>query len=118
MCLKQEAFTMSLLFDYYGNLLTEKQKCYFDLYYNQDFSLAEIAEQEGISRQGVHDAISRAEGMLRQMEQATGCVERLQALRSALRVITQAADTLAQHTDPTVRQNAERILSAVSSVKE
>ena len=56
--MKQEAFTMSLLFDTYGALLTEKQQTYFDLYYNQDLSLAEIAEQEGISRQGVHDAIS------------------------------------------------------------
>ncbi len=58
--MKQEAFTMSLLFDTYGALLTEKQQTYFDLYYNQDLSLAEIAEQEGISRQGVHDAISRS----------------------------------------------------------
>ena len=62
--MKQEAFTMSLLFDTYGALLTEKQQTYFDLYYNQDLSLAEIAEQEGISRQGVHDAISRSEALL------------------------------------------------------
>ncbi len=116
--MKQEAFTMTLLFDYYGNLLTQKQRNYFDLYYNQDFSLAEIAEQEGISRQGVHDAISRAEAMLRQMEENTGCVERLQALRKAVREITEAAELLNAHQDSAVRQNAQRILSAVSSVKE
>ena len=70
--MKQEAFTMSLLFDTYGALLTEKQQTYFDLYYNQDLSLAEIAEQEGISRQGVHDAISRSEALLAAFERVTG----------------------------------------------
>ena len=45
-------------------MLTQKQKTYFDLYYNQDFSLAEIAEQYDISRQGVHDSIKRGEELL------------------------------------------------------
>lgn len=116
--MKREAFTMSLLLDYYGGLLTEKQKTYFDLYYNQDLSLAEIAEQEGISRQGVHDTISRTETLLGEMERATGCVARAKALRAALREIGEAAEALLQSEEPAVRQNAERILSAVSSVKE
>ncbi len=109
---------MSLLFDFYGNLLTEKQQCYFDLYYNQDFSLGEIAEQEGISRQGVHDAINRAEAILQQMEQTTGCVERMQALRNTMDEISMAAHELLRHDDIQVRQKAQQILSAVSSVKE
>ncbi len=116
--MKQEAFAMSMLLDYYGSLLTEKQKAYFDLYYNQDFSLAEIAEQEGISRQGVHDTITRTESILRDMEKATGCVARAKALRLAAEKITCAADKLMQHGDPTVRQSAERILAAVSAIKE
>ena len=109
---------MSLLFDFYGELLTPKQRLYYDLYCNQDFSLSEIAEQEGISRQGVHDAITRAEALLRQMEGQTGCVARLQALRTAARSITSEAEALMQHPDSTVRQSAQRILTAVSSVKE
>lgn len=116
--MKREAFRMSLLLDYYGALLTEKQKTYFDLYYNQDLSLGEIAEQEGISRQGVHDAITRTEAILSEMERATGCVERDQQLRSAAREITAAAQALLANEDPTVRENAARILSALSSVKE
>lgn len=116
--MKQEAFKMSLLLDYYGSLLTEKQKTYFDLYYNQDYSLSEIAEQEGISRQGVHDAISRTEAILSDMERATGCVARAQQLRAAEQTITAAAQALAQHEDPSVRENAARILSAVSFIKE
>ena len=116
--MKQEAFAMSMLLDYYGSLLTQKQKTYFDLYYNQDFSLAEIAEQEGISRQGVHDTISRTETILRDMEAATGCVARANALRATAQTIIDAANALITHEDPTVRQNAERILAAVSAIKE
>ena len=116
--MKQEAFKMSLLLDYYGSLLTEKQKSYFDLYYNQDFSLGEIAEQEGISRQGVHDTISRTEAILLEIEKATGCVARAQALRTAMAEISESVDALLQHNDPTVRRNAERIEAAVLSLKE
>ena len=63
--MKQDAYAMTLLFDYYGELLTEKQKTCFDLYYNQDLSLSEIAEEAGITRQGVHDTLARAESVLR-----------------------------------------------------
>ena len=107
-------FEMSLLLDYYGNLLTQKQKTYFDLYYNQDLSLAEIAEQEGISRQGVHDTITRTETILRDMEQATGCVAMARSLRQMRDEVLLAANELMQHNDPTVRHNAERIIAAVS----
>lgn len=116
--MKQEAFTMSPLLDYYGSLLTEKQKTYFDLYYNQDLSLSEIAEQEGISRQGVHDTISRAEALLRDMEAATGCVARERRLRAALEEIHNAAQQLSASTDPSVQRCAQRILTAAASVKE
>ena len=108
--MKQEAFTMFLLLDYYGSLLTEKQKTYFDLYYNQDLSL--------ISRQGVHDTISRAEALLRDMEAATGCVARERRLRAALEEIHNAAQQLSASTDPSVQRCAQRILTAAASVKE
>lgn len=116
--MKREAFTMSLLLDYYGALLTDKQKNYFDLYYNQDLSLAEIAEQEGISRQGVHDNISRTETILLEMEKATGCVARAKLLRAAMNEINDAAEQLLRSSDPTVQRNAQRILTAAASLKE
>lgn len=116
--MKHEAFTMSLLLDYYGSLLTQKQKNYFDLYYNQDLSLAEIAEMEGISRQGVHDTISRTETILQEMERATGCVARLRRLRAASAEIGAETKKLSEHADPAVRQSAERILAALSTFEE
>jgi phosphoenolpyruvate phosphomutase len=63
---------MTMLFDFYGELLTERQKEFFDLYYNEDLSLAEIAENNGITRQGVRDVIVRAEGVMQEIEDKTG----------------------------------------------
>ena len=67
-----ETVLRTMLFDFYGELLTEKQREYFDLHYNADLSLAEIAESSGISRQGVWDIIRRAEATLRETERKTG----------------------------------------------
>ena len=67
---------MCLLFDSYGDMLTDKQRELFDLYYNEDLSLSEIAEHAGITRQGVRDAIVRAEHTLRQVEDKLGLVAR------------------------------------------
>ena len=59
----------SMLLDFYGELLTSKQRECYDLHYNDDLSLAEIAEQLGISRQGVWDNIRRADATLRDIEE-------------------------------------------------
>ena len=74
--MKPDKLTMSLLLDAYGELLTEKQRDCFDLYCNQDLTLAEIAELMGVSRQGVHDAVTRAESQLLRLEEITHCVAR------------------------------------------
>lgn len=61
--------SMSILLDLYGGLLTDKQRDVLELYYNDDLSLAEIAEDYGISRQGVHDSIKRGEESLLNYEE-------------------------------------------------
>ncbi len=63
-----ETVWRTMLFDFYGDLLTDKQREYYDLHYNQDLSLAEIAASSGISRQGVWDNIRRADAALRDTE--------------------------------------------------
>ena len=88
------AIDMILLYDYYGDLLTDRQKECFELRYYQDLSLSEIGEELGISRQGVHDNLSRAESLLRNMEAKTGCANRDQLCRKAAGSILQAAALL------------------------
>ena len=74
-----ETVWRTMLFDFYGELLTEKQREYYDLHYNQDLSLAEIAASSGISRQGVWDNIRRADAALRDAETRLGLVQRFAA---------------------------------------
>ena len=62
--MKSQAYRMALLYDFYGDVLTPRQKEFYDLYYNEDLSLAEIAENNGITRQGVRDVIVRAEAII------------------------------------------------------
>ena len=74
--MKNQAYRMTMLFDFYGDILTERQKEFYDLYYNEDLSLGEIAENYGITRQGVRDVIVRAEAILTDLEDKTGLIRR------------------------------------------
>ena len=74
--MEKQTVEMALLLDFYGELLTEKQRYYMELYYNEDFSLAEIARLGAITPQGVRDAILRGESTLREMEAKTGLMAR------------------------------------------
>lgn len=78
---------ISRLFDFYGDLLTEKQASMIDLYYNEDLSLAEIAEPAGISRQGVRDAIVRGEHQLKEFEEKLGLLKRFSAIEKQVEKI-------------------------------
>lgn len=113
-----DALQMTLLFDYYGELLTDRQRMCFDLRHNQDLSLAEIAQELNVSRQGVHDNLSRAEALLINMEEKTGCVSRDLACRRAAQRIICAAQKLSGHPDEDVSKLAEEILSAARGLEE
>ena len=98
--MKPDKVTMSLLLDQYGELLTEKQRDCFDLYCNQDLTLAEIAELMGTSRQGVHDAVTRAEAQLLRYEEVTHCLAtQKQTAEIAATLERLANDLPAEHGD-------------------
>ena len=79
----EKDYKISYLLDFYGNILTDKQKDVIDLYYNGDLSLAEIAEHVGITRQGVRDSIKRGEEVLSEMEEKLGFAEKFSECRKA-----------------------------------
>ena len=72
---------ISALLDVYGNFLNEKAKTLTEYYYNEDLSLAEIAENEGITRQGVRDQIKRAEAQLLALEEKCGYCKKFSSLK-------------------------------------
>ena len=111
-----DTFEMTLLFDYYGELLTPRQRMCFDLRYNQDMSLSEIAEELQVSRQGVYDNLSRAEALLRNMENKTGLLSRDLRVLKAIRLVEDAAGRLAANEDSEVSALGQQILSAVQGI--
>ena len=113
-----DGLELILLYDYYGNLLTDRQRECFELRYYQDLSLGEIGEELGISRQGVHDNLSRTEALLRNMEQKTGCVRRDQKCRNAAQTILTAAQQLRNHSDTAVSRLAGEIIAAAQGLEE
>ena len=113
-----DALEMTLLFDYYGDLLTDRQRMCFDLRHNQDLSLAEIAEELQVSRQGVYDNLSRAEALLRNMEEKTGCVRRDLACRKAAETILQNVNALLDYPDAVVCAYAQKIAQAAQELEE
>ena len=121
--MKNQTYRMTMLFDFYGELLTSRQKEFFDLYYNEDLSLAEIAENAGISRQGVRDVIVRAEAAMQEIEDRTGIIRRFEAQRPHLASIAAAAEEIQtinyrQYENPRLTELAELIGSEAAALQE
>ncbi len=85
---------IGLLCDFYGKMLTEKQLSAIIMYYDDDLSLAEIAVQTGITRQGVRDCIKKGEAILLEMEEKLGLAEKFTRLREGMDEIRAAAEDI------------------------
>ncbi len=114
---------ISYLLDFYGDMLTGNQREMVEAYYDDDLSLAEIAEDRDITRQGVRDAIKRAEQQLFEMEEKLGLAKRFQDMRDALTVICDCAlniqDLNAQNgAVAAIDENVARILDRAQEIAE
>ena len=85
---------IALLLDFYGNALTDRQRRTAELYFQEDLSLAEIADMTGITRQGVRDGLKKAEKALFGLEEQLGIAERFLRQKKALTEARTAAERL------------------------
>ena len=113
-----ETTELILLYDYYGDLLTSRQRECFELRYYQDYSLGEIGQELGISRQGVYDNLSRTEALLNRMEEKTGCVRRDRACRKAAQKVLELAKQLEANENSQISDLARQIIAEVQGLEE
>ena len=90
---------ISVLLDFYGEMLTEKQRDVVELYYNEDLSLSEIAAHSQITRQGVRASIKRAEGILLGLEERLGLAKRFRRIQEGLDLIIRDARDIRNYND-------------------
>lgn len=114
---------ISYLLDFYGEMLTRKQHDFLIYYYDEDLSLSEIAENEGITRQGVRDAVKRAENQLYEMEKTLGFAKRFTEMKKGLDEIRQCAEAINEYNlnhslSREVNDNVSRIKSLVDFLNE
>ena len=105
------------LFDLYGGMLTEKQRDVMDLYYNEDLSLSEIAQETDISRQGVRDIIQRAEALLLDYEKKTGIVSRFLKMQADVAEVESGLEKILALSDGVVHSTAEEVMKKVQELK-
>ena len=121
--MKNQAYRMALLYDFYGDMLTDRQKEFYDLYYNEDLSLAEIAENYGITRQGVRDVIVRAEGILTELEDKTGIVRRFLRMKEQFAQMESAVEAIAKRNedrwqDEELEEQCARLRSILAQLEQ
>lgn len=113
---------IAYLYDFYGEILSEKQQHVFEMYYNDDCSLGEIAEQIGISRQGVRDCVKRSETALSQMEQKLGLAAKFEEMTEDIDNIKNLAVFASESLDDTdgcedLKQKIYEIIKTAEELK-
>jgi predicted DNA-binding protein YlxM (UPF0122 family) len=121
--LREKNYEVSLLLDFYGDILTDKQKQVIELYYDEDLSLAEIAEHSEITRQGVRDCIKRGEAVMFEMEEKLGLAKRFGKMREQFAQILNAAKQIDDYNTKycasrVINDNAKIIINLTQKLQE
>lgn len=114
----EKSIEISLLFDFYGELLSEKKRQASRLYFNEDLSLSEIAEHMGITRQGVSDLIRRSEAELYGFENKLGLHSRFQAVNASAAKIGELAMCIAEKCGDDARKLAAQIKAEAAKIEQ
>ena len=109
---------MTMLLDFYGELLTPRQRSCFSMHYNEDLSLAEIAEIMDISRQGARDLIVRAEATLVETEEKIGIIKRFSEQKQVLNKMENELYELIQITEGKAHELSEKLLKELESIRD
>ncbi len=114
---------VSLLFSFYGKMLTDRQAETVELYYNEDLSLSEVGAELGISRQGVRDNLKRAEIILYDTERRLGLVERFLKIKSQLSEIDRIIEEIEASPESSnltvgIKKQINSILTIVAQINE
>jgi len=116
----EKMIEISLLHDFYGQLLTAKQRELLKLYHEDNYSLSEIAEEYGISRQGVHDAVKKAEKALYEYEKKLGLISKFAATEEAVAAIDSEINQLMRENsrNKELTEKLKRIKSIINKINE
>ncbi len=112
----EKNMNIPFLLDFYGEVLSERTKNILEMYYGDDLSLSEIAESEGISRQGVRHIIKKGEEELFFLEERLGLALDFTELQSAAKELASISEVLKCHEDESVRRLAEKAEQCASKI--
>ncbi len=112
----EKELEIGLLLDFYGELLSDSRRQAAELYYNEDLSLSEIAEDAGITRQGVRDSIAKAKAQLTEYEDKLGLAAKFRFIENTLADIVPRLEALGSITDEKTRRELDDIIKKVKTI--
>ncbi|MCQ2555634.1 MAG: YlxM family DNA-binding protein [Clostridia bacterium] len=111
-----DVLQVSLLYDFYGELLTERQKEIMELYHEENYSIVEISSELGITKQGVHEALKKSEKLLYSYEEKLGLVSKFLNTGSVIEEVRNRLDSLSLNDE--LKEKVEEIKNILNKIED